>query len=368
MRVSAALALYSSLIVHCDAFANVGQLPARTYPVRGLCAAEINTPCKLRAAAVDFGAPPAIVERELRGIKSAATKFGMIAFITSMCVALPASIGAVRLLELLRIIDSHRRERLSLKAASFCARWLMRLIPFAKIDVIAPERENGAALEEPAVWVCNHISMLDIFFMLAKDQELRGRNCRPLKIIYWKTLENNPVNKIFFKSCGFIPVEMSDNKDKANEYNMSSFKILLRMAKKAFEDGFDLGILPEGQLNPNPEKGLMPIFSGAYTLARMSRRPIRMMALHGTNHMWHADDAIGMDVSGRRVRMRRYPHGRNYGSADEFAETFKKVAGQFGATGKDLPERELEMWLDGSRWAEMEGEKVKNVPEGAVPL
>jgi hypothetical protein len=33
-----------------------------------------------------------------------------------------------------------------------------------------------------------------------------------------------------------------------------------------------IGILPEGQLNPNPDAGLLPIYFGAYSLCRMSKR------------------------------------------------------------------------------------------------
>ena len=79
---------------------------------------------------------------------------------------------------------------------------------------------------------------------------------------------------------------MSANKaGEANDYDLKSFKLLLKQAKQAFEDGFDIGILPEGQLNPSPEKGLLPCFSGAFTLAKMSKRPIQMMALDGTHRL-----------------------------------------------------------------------------------
>jgi hypothetical protein len=48
---------------------------------------------------------------------------------------------------------------------------------------------------------------------------------------------------------------------------------MLKSTKAAIEEGFDIGIMPEGQPNPMPEDGLQPIFSGAFTLAKMSRRP-----------------------------------------------------------------------------------------------
>ena len=147
---------------------------------------------------------------------------------------------------------------------------------------------------------------------------------------------------------------MSANKaGEANDYDLKSFKLLLKQAKQAFEDGFDIGILPEGQLNPSPEKGLLPCFSGAFTLAKMSKRPIQMMALHGTHRLWHAREDIGMTVTGRDVKVRCYPGGRKYKSGDEFLATFNAIVGEFGTEGKDLEEDELKQWLDGSKWKEL---------------
>jgi len=170
----------------------------------------------------------------------------------------------------------------------------------------------------------------------------------------WKGLESNPITKLLFTQCGFIPVAMEANAaGEDNNYDMKSFKNLLKMSKQAFKDGFDIGLLPEGQLNPNPEEKLLPCFSGAYTLAKMSRRPIRMFAIHGTHRLWHAREDIGMTVTGRDVSIRVYPgEGRKYGSGEEFIETFETVVGKFATTGKDLDDADLHAWLDGSKWKE----------------
>jgi hypothetical protein len=146
-------------------------------------------------------------------------------------------------------------------------------------------------------------------------------------------------------------VQMTANKSgEANEYDLKSLKALLKQTKQAFEEGFDIGILPEGQLNPHPEQGLLPCFPGAFTLARMSKRPINMMALHGTHQLWHAREDIGMTVTGRDVQVRCYPKGRKYRSGEEFLATFEAVIGEFGTRGKDLDEAELSEWLDGTKW------------------
>lgn len=230
----------------------------------------------------------------------------------------------------------------------FCARWLLRIFPFASVSVIQSENEafDLNPEEEASIWVCNHTSMLDIFFLMATNKKLRGAKARPIKIIYWKPLEANPVNRIFFRSCGFIPVEMASNKaGEANDYDRKSFKALLKMCKEAFQEGFDIGIIPEGQLNPNPEAGLQPVFSGAYTLAKMSRRPVRMIAMHGLHKLWHSDENIGMACTNRKVKIRAYPKGKSFENGDDFKETFTKVVGYFGAKGKDLPKKELNQLL-----------------------
>jgi 1-acyl-sn-glycerol-3-phosphate acyltransferase len=193
-------------------------------------------------------------------------------------------------------------------------------------------------------------------------------------LFQWKKLEDNPITKLLFRRCGFIPVGMAANKSgESNDYDRSSFKTLLKLSKQAFEEGFDVALLPEGQLNPTPEKGLMPVFSGAYTFSKMSRRPVKMMAIYGTHHLWHADDSIGMTVTGRDVLVRVYPGARRFSGPPEFVETFTHVVGHFGATGEDLPSEELNDWLDGSRWERLTSaedsskkeEEQQKAPSGA---
>lgn len=278
----------------------------------------------------------------LNPIKASLTKAGMIAFVASMCVALPITLFPAAVLHKTKIISTTRKEKASLRIGQSCSRWLMRIIPFAKINVMTNDDEMDQS--EPSIWVCNHTSMLDIFFLLATDKKLRGKNKRPIKIIYWKGLEKNPVTGLLFKMCGFLPVDMEANgSGNTNSYKTSSFKSLLRGMKKAFDEGWDIGILPEGQLNPSPEKGLQPVFSGAFTMARMSKRPIRMMGIHGLHKLWHGDENIGMTVTGRQVNIRAYPFGCKFDNSDQFEDCFKSVVGHFGAHGYDHPDWRSQM-------------------------
>ncbi|KAL3904234.1 MAG: hypothetical protein SGILL_010147 [Bacillariaceae sp.] len=323
----------------------------------------------------------------------------MMAFIIGMCLTLPIALFPQALLHKMGLIDRIKQNQLALSSGQFCARWLLRLIPFCavttKVVDFSKKKSSSSSVggggdaattasksnsndeddkqqqqqqPEPSIWVCNHTSSLDVFIMLAKDKQLRGKNKRPIKIVYWQGLEDNPITKLLFRQCGFIPVQMAANAaGEANDYDMKSFRNLLKMTKQAFQEGFDIGILPEGQLNPHPEEGLLPAFSGAYTLAKMSKRPIQMMALHGTHKLWHAREDIGMTVTGREIGLQWYKHpvdgavdnnnvggGRKYTSPDEFVASFNAVVGAYATTGEDLPDDELEAVLDGSRWVAMQ--------------
>eukprot|EP00566_Odontella_aurita_P014382 CAMPEP_0113534736 /NCGR_PEP_ID=MMETSP0015_2-20120614/5319_1 /TAXON_ID=2838 /ORGANISM="Odontella" /LENGTH=529 /DNA_ID=CAMNT_0000433919 /DNA_START=76 /DNA_END=1662 /DNA_ORIENTATION=- /assembly_acc=CAM_ASM_000160 len=332
-----------------DPFVTAGGSVAARSPLFAASASVAARKAGGGAAGVGTGAG---AELRQGGKRATLVKVGMMAFVASMCIALPLTLLPLKLLYKLNLISRIRKENLSLILGQLCSRFLLRLIPFASIR-LTPHIESDPV---PSVWVCNHISMLDIFFLLGTDYKLRGRNKRPIKIVYWKGLESNPVTKLLFTMSGFISVDMEDNGNgNANQYNKSMFKQLLKDVKQAFEEGFDIGILPEGQPNPTPEKGLLPIYTGAFTLARMSRRPVRMMALYGLHKLWHPSDEVGMDVTGRDVRMRVYPpshDGGKFESADEFAATFEAVVGHFGATGEDFPKEELEWWLDGTKWEE----------------
>ena len=177
-------------------------------------------------------------KRQLNKAQSALTKAGLLLFIVGMCMALPVALLPPYLAEKFGFIDRLKREQYALRSGCFCSRWLMRLIPFANISVF-PYLEDDP---EPSVWVANHTSMLDIFVLLATDKKLRGKNRRPIKIVYWKGLEDNPITKLLFTQCGMIPVDMAANGNgNANEYDKGSFKRLLKDMKAAFADGFDIG-------------------------------------------------------------------------------------------------------------------------------
>ncbi|GKY94369.1 hypothetical protein MPSEU_000402800 [Mayamaea pseudoterrestris] len=284
--------------------------------------------------------------------KAALVRTGMVLYICCMCIALPVTLLPLKYIG--RVVPTTKwphakRQRLALLTGQFCARQLLKIIPFCRIDTKAVCATGATIYQEnpvPTIWVCNHTSMLDVFLLLAADKRLRGLNRRPIQIVYWKDLEKNPVTRLLFRQAGFIAVSMADNGNGTNnEYDKSSFKTLLKQCKQSIANGFDIGLLPEGQLNPTPELGLLPIFGGAQFLAKMAKRPIQFMAMHGAHHLWHSDPVIGMRVSGRNVVAHTYWPGRFYASAVEFSEAFTSVVGEFGKSGLDLPQHELDEWL-----------------------
>ena len=124
--------------------------------------------------------PNVTVEEDMGKFKSTIVKCMMMTYISSMCVALPVTLFPIFLLRKLKVLSKTQSEHQSLITGQFCARWLLRLIPFIKLDVVPYKEQNP----EPSVWVCNHVSMLDIFIILAADKKMRGKNRRPMKSIY----------------------------------------------------------------------------------------------------------------------------------------------------------------------------------------
>lgn len=291
--------------------------------------------------------------KQLSRVRSKLTHMGMMLYIASMCIALPATLLPQQLLYKAGFISKVRKEIWAIETAKFCARWLLRIIPFAKIRAIpatSPEddEESDANNNKPAIWVCNHTSMLDIFMCLAADKKLRGHYNRAMKVVYWQGLETNPVSKLLFQQAGCIPVKMADNGNgNANDYDVRSFKQLLKDCKTTCNEGFDVLILPEGQLNPTSERGLLPVYSGAYTLAKMTKRPMRFMALHGIDKLWHPTK--GMICTDRNVSIRRYAGEGYFTDPQDFVAAFNEVVGHFGRTGHDLPSREVKAWLSGGK-------------------
>jgi len=108
------------------------------------------------------------------------TKVGMIAYITTVALGFITSLSVIKLMGKLNIATEVRRQKWALSTGQFVARWALRIFPFCKVDVIADRNDNP----EPAIWVCNHCSMLDVFLLLASDRKMRGKNKRPIKVVY----------------------------------------------------------------------------------------------------------------------------------------------------------------------------------------
>jgi hypothetical protein len=121
-------------------------------------------------------------QKKISKLSAMIGKIGMMAFIISMCLSLPIALFPPYLLHRLKLISQVQQQQRALTHGQFCARWLLRLIPFCNVQCCSsPELETNP---QPCVWVCNHTSALDIFILLAKDKKLRGKNRRPIKIVY----------------------------------------------------------------------------------------------------------------------------------------------------------------------------------------
>ena len=124
------------------------------------------------------GAPP--ISSTLNPIQSTLVKFGMLSFIAGMCVSLPLTLFPPWILWKLGIYNRIEKEKAALWMGHYCARFLSKLIPFCSVKICG----SYPPKPQPAVWVCNHSSMLDVFILLANDDRLRGKDRRPIKIVY----------------------------------------------------------------------------------------------------------------------------------------------------------------------------------------
>lgn len=120
-------------------------------------------------------------EDKLGPLEASLRKFGMVAYVASMCFFLPTTLLPIVLLYNSKLISETQCQQQALRTGEFCATGLLKLIPFLNMRVIPA---SDVEKPEPAIWVCNHTSMLDVFILLASDEKIRGKNRRPLKSLY----------------------------------------------------------------------------------------------------------------------------------------------------------------------------------------
>ena len=122
----------------------------------------------------------ATAESKLSPLQSLWTKYGMIAFVSHMCVFLPMALLPTYIQTRLGLLTKAESEHQALQVGQSCARRTLNWIPFMNLNIV-PHVEDKP---QPTIWVSNHVSMLDTFVFLAADEELRGRNRRPVKTLY----------------------------------------------------------------------------------------------------------------------------------------------------------------------------------------
>ena len=131
----------------------------------------------------------------LSPIQAALTKYAMISYIAHLCIALPMVLFPTylknKVMMTLGLQTKSASEHEALQVSQNCASTLMKLIPFVDIEISSPHMQDqeGDAEEDPVptIWVSNHVSNLDTFIFLSCDEQLRGKNRRPVKAIYVST-------------------------------------------------------------------------------------------------------------------------------------------------------------------------------------
>jgi hypothetical protein len=137
--------------------------------------------------------------KNLSAFESAWRKYGMIAYIAHMCFAIPVCLVPTFVKAKFQLAPKAEIEHEALRVGQACARNLLSLIPFMNLKVIPYVSDEPA----PTIWVSNHVSMLDTFVFLASDEKLRGKNRRPIKVIYVSSILPNimGLHLEFISSC-----------------------------------------------------------------------------------------------------------------------------------------------------------------------
>ena len=138
---------------------------------------------------------PSPTTSTLSPIQAAFTKYAMISYIAHICIALPMVLFPTylknKVMMTLGLQTKSASEHEALQVSQNCASTLMKLIPFVNIEISSPQMQDqeGDAAEDPVptIWVSNHVSNLDTFIFLSCDEQLRGKNRRPVKAIYVST-------------------------------------------------------------------------------------------------------------------------------------------------------------------------------------
>ena len=255
---------------------------------------------------------------------------GMFAFVALAAGFMPLLVAPFLLLEKLRVISRERRESLCLKAIG---NWCAFISPLAfNVKVVGIENLPTDA-DGPLVWSCNHISNADFFSVLSAAPKLCRRRKRWPKVIYWMSLEKNPLFKLFGRACGMIPVAMEDTgSGNENVYDASSFRRMYTAGIGVMDRGEDLAILPEGQLNPRPWEGLQRVYGGPHSFSKRKGAKIQFVGLWGTEHVWKAGKAYPTPEA-REIRIGVW-RPQAYDTAEDFEADFKAKVGHFGLTGR----------------------------------
>lgn len=143
----------------------------------------------------------------LSPIQALFTKYAMISYISHLCIALPIALFPIflknKVMMKLGLQTKSASEHEALQVSQMCASTLLKLIPFVKVEISSPYKMNEQEGEEdpvPTIWVSNHVSNLDTFIFLSSDEQIRGKNRRPIKTIYVSAYEYLDLDLTLYKN------------------------------------------------------------------------------------------------------------------------------------------------------------------------
>lgn len=153
--------------------------------------------------------------------------------------------------------------------------------PFAKLTVrltaIWVTRVLGTRLRvkgkknelpsEPAIFICNHRSALDPFFII------RAFRRRRFSILSKDSVRKYPIIGDFMNAAGVVFID--------RDSPIKALRGLRHAARYIKEDNMDFAVFPEGTRSRTGE--LLPFKSGAFVLAKKTNVPIVILTMQGAD-------------------------------------------------------------------------------------
>lgn len=179
--------------------------------------------------------------------------------------------GAVYTLPNIAKLYVHQRIAGSDVFYSYAKRWAVAILRITRTELSVEYSDGAADASRPAIYVCNHLSLLDAPALIAA---LPGN----VRILYKQEIKKMPFFGGMLARSPFIAVNRGDTREAAASFYQ---------AVREISDGGSVLLFPEGTWSS--DGNLLPFKRGALLMALRSGKPVVPVAIWGTQDALPAD-------------------------------------------------------------------------------